>query len=291
MPTTTELIDGFEDEEITTDDEVVEDVVDKDEDVEDVVDKDVDDKPKEDEDEGYFIDDGDEEEDIKPIVENVKVNTGFTPEEQYIIDNLPLISVRVVMADDSIKTFQVRSGAELPRDMKGIASAYEAQMFNSATSLQESRARELQTYYRQNQANITSQEYEKKENLSIKEDVAELQREGEIPKFKAQPGTKDFNADPAAKVIDEVITFMNTKNAEYLEKSNKGYAYKHIGFAEAFKLMEKQDNSSKQNSSARKDAAKKLVSHQGSSSSKNYKPPVSGRTMAELARDFEDFEA
>lgn len=247
------------------------------------------DESAEDDDEGYFADDGDSD-DTTTAPELPAAPANFSAEEKYIVDNLPLISVRVKMADDSVKTMQVRSAAELPRDMRGIATPYEDKQFDLANTAQETRARELQTYYRQHQTQLETQEFEKKENQSIRDDIAELQREGEIPKFKAQPGTRAFDSDPAAQRVQEVIEFMNDRNAKYLERANKGGSYRHIGFAEAYELMSNGTKADSKNSSTRKDAAKKLVSKQGGSTTKTSKAPVSGKTLKDVASEFEDFE-
>ena len=245
---------------------------------------------KTDDGEEYFANDNDEDETAPAASEPPAAPANFSAEDKYIIDNLPMISVRVIMADDSIKTMQVRSAAELPRDMKGIATPYEDKQFDLANAAQESRARELQTYYRNNQTQLQTQEYNKKENQSIREDIDDLQHAGEIPTFKAKPGTKAFDEDPGAKVVDEVIKFMNDRNDKYLEKYNAGGTYKHIGFAEAFELMNGKTLATSKNSAARKTAAARSNSTQGGSTKTATKAPVSGRTMAEVVREFDDFE-
>lgn len=286
----TDLVQDFEEEEDTSTD--VDETTDQDE----VVDESTDDKEDDSEevndeesDEGYFADEDESEEVKTPDVP--PESTNFTPEEKYIVDNLPLINVRVIMSDDSVKTIQVRSAAELPRDAKGYASFHEGEVFKQAVTAQEMKARELQSYYRQHQTQVQAQEFDKKENQAIREDIADLQRDGEIPKFKAQPGTRAFDNDPAAKIVQETIEFMNERNAKYLDRSNKGGVYRHIGFAEAYELMNVsgKDKSDTKDSSARKDAARKLVSKQGGSSKTTAKAPVSGRTIKEVAAEFDDF--
>lgn len=302
MPTPSELTDLFEDVDTTTDNgtDDVDDTSSEDDtsaddtstDTDDTEDSTTeDDKTTDDStDDGYFADDEEDSTDAK-TPEPPAAPSNFSAEDKFIVDNLPLISVRVVMADDSVKTLQVRSAAELPGDAKGYASFREGELFKEATTAQELKARELQSYYRQHQTTLQAQEFERKENQDIRDDIAELQRDGEIPKFKAQPGTRAFNEDPAAKLVQETIEFMNDRNAKYLERSNSGRGYRHIGFAEAFELMSKdRTNSADKNSSGRKDAAKKLVSKQGGSSEKGAKAPVSGRTIADVAKEFEDFE-
>jgi len=273
----------------STDDKTVDDATDDKGD-----DKTADDKTagKVDDDEGYYADEeGAEDATVTTTPEVPPAPANFTPEEKYIVDNLPQVSVRIVQADDSIKTVQVRSATELPQSMKGIASAYEAEIFHAAMAAQEGAARQLQTYYRQHQSQLQAEDFEKKENASIRDDIAELQRDGEIPKFKAQPGTRAFDADPAAKVVQETIEFMNERNAKYLERSNSGGVYRHIGFAEAYELMNGNGRAKTQNSAARREAAKKLVSGQGGSTKTAPKAAVSGKTLQEVAAEFDNFEA
>ncbi len=300
MALATDLIDKFDDlEDTTTDvdsttDNVIDESTDEDEkDTEEdteVDQEEVDDKKEDDDAEGYFADEDEIEDTKEPELPAVPAN--FTAEEKFIVENLPLISVRVVMNDDSVKTVQVRSAAELPRDAKGYASFHEGEVFKQAVTAQEMKARELQTYYRQHQSQVQAQEFEKKENQAIREDIAELQRNGEIPKFKAQPGTRAFDSDPAAKIVQETIEFMNDRNAKYLERSNRGGVYRHIGFAEAYELLNAgvKDKADTKDSAARKDAARKLVSRQGGSSKTAPKAPVAGRTIREVAAEFEAFE-
>lgn len=288
MPPVADLVDQFEDVDDTDtsvdEGEATTEAEEQDEENGEVV------KSGEETDEGYFADEDDATN--EDALETPMAPANFSAEDKYIIDNLPLISVRVVMADDSVKTVQVRSAAELPRDAKGYATFHEGEVFKEATTAQEMKARELQSYYRNHQTQLQSQEFEKKENQAIREDIAELQRDGEIPKFKAQPGTRAFGSDPAAKVVQDTIDFMNERNAKYLDRSNRGGVYRHIGFAEAYELMN--GNKSKtdpKDSSARRDAARKLVSKQGGSSDKKLKAPISGRTIKEVAAEFDDFEA
>lgn len=313
MPTATEIAQSFEDGDNDVDDTTndVEDTSkddttmtsdDNDKSDDDDADKTEDKEPDEpvadkkpetkpDDEEGYFADE--EEPETTPIAPELpSAPASFTPEEKYIVDNLPLITVRVILADDTVKTMQVRSAADLPRDMKGIATPYEDKQFDLANAAQETRARELQSYYRQNQTQLQAKEFEAKENKAIREDIAELQRDGEIPKFKAAPGTRAFNDDPAAKVVQDTIDYMNERNAKYLERANNGGMYKRIGFAEAYELMNgvAKTKTDPKDGTARREAAKKLVSRQGGSPDKKSKAPLAGRTIKEVAAEFEDFE-
>ena len=215
--------------------------------------------------------------------------SNFSNEDKYVLDNLPPINVRVVMADDSVKTLQVKGTGELPRDIKGIATPFEAEQFHQAIGDQLLKATQLRGFYQQNQSTIMTQEFQAKENAAIREDIRELNREGNIPAIKGNPGTKEFNESEGGALINEVIEFMNTKNAQYEAASQSGKAYRRIGFADAFAMMGKVTSSPK-NNSARRDAARKLVSKQGATTRTRQKAPVGGRTVQQVAAEFDEYE-
>jgi hypothetical protein len=305
MPQPSEVAQEFEDVEETTVDEPEEEPeeVETPENKEEPEDKPEDeeepedgkDKP-EDEEDGYYADEGPNKPVDKPTTAPDKpelppVPGNFTEEQKYIVDNLPLINVRVVMNDDSVKTLQVRSANDLPADAKGFASFREGELFKEAITVQELKARELQSFYRQHQSTLQAQEFERKEKISIREDIAALQREGVFPLYKAKPGTRGYNEDQAVQFEKEVTDFMNKRNDEYLQHSNKGGVYRHIGFAEAFEIMAAQaEKEVVPNSDARKRAARQLVTGQGTTTKGKSKVPAAGRQMKDVIAKFDDFE-
>lgn len=160
-----------------------------------------------------------------------------TTEDQYILSNLPKISVRIVAADDSVQTLEVYSAQQLPRDMKGFATPYEGTVFNQAVLAQEQKARELQTEYRANQTRQQTESFIQRENKMIADDLTDLRREGIFPKFKGIPGSKEFNDSEGAKTFDKVVAYMNEQNDLYSKNAQNGKAYRHIGFREAYVML------------------------------------------------------
>lgn len=157
------------------------------------------------------------------------------PESQYIVDNLPDITARITK-DGQVQEINVKSWTQLPQDVE-FASKRDELAFMNALTAQENKAAELQRTYQSNQQQTQTQEFEQRENASIREDLTKLQNENKLPKFKEQPDSAGFNDDPATKEVQKVLDFMNQRNNQYLENYNKGGSYRHIGFEEAFEMM------------------------------------------------------
>jgi hypothetical protein len=68
-----------------------------------------------------------------------------------------------------------------------------------------------------------------------------LQRDGKIPKFKAEPNSADFEKDPGVQLVQEVLDFKEAQNAKYLEQYNAGRSWKRIGFDEAFRMYQREN--------------------------------------------------
>lgn len=188
-----------------------------------------------------------------------------TDENTYILQNLTKIQTRVVMPDDSIKTVEVYGWGDLPRDMKGFATPYEQGIFTQASAAQELRARELQGEFRTQKMQADTEAYVQRENRAIAEDLTELRQEGIFPKFKGTPGSKEFNESEGAKEFDRVVAFMNEQNDRYGKAANSGKAYRHIGFREAFIMLNGPNPKAadKAEDKARRTAAGKLRSSRG----------------------------
>jgi len=181
------------------------------------------------EDEGYVIDEDEEEEPAEEQKTEVKQPTNLNEEQQFIYDNLPTMSI----SGKDGKLYNIKVPGELPSDFE-FANERDRIDFTAAVTRQEIKAGELQNSYKNQQLQKTSQEFTDRENKAIVDDIAELQKAGEIPKFKLQPTDKDFDSDPAAQLVDEIIDFMNHKNQQYLERSQAGQSYRHIGFEDAY---------------------------------------------------------
>jgi hypothetical protein len=249
------LLDGLDESlaPLDTSGAVVDDTKKKDDDVEDtsddtsdtsdktdagddVADDDNADDNKDEDDEGFTIGDLDEDKpDDKPdtTVESTKTDTsGLTPEQRFIYDGLPTISVY----DKEGKSYSVKTYAELPADFEFPNKQHELAFINNMNA-QENNARELQRTYTQEQVKIQQQEWEAKEQLADKLDIEELQKAGELPKFKVKQSDAGFSDTAEAKLIQSVLNYKDELNKENYERSQKNNTVmRMVGFREAFAL-------------------------------------------------------
>ena len=158
--------------------------------------------------------------------------TGLTDEQLFIYKGLPTMTV----ADKEGKVYSVKTYAELPVDFE-FANKRDELAFSNALNAQEFNARELQGKYRTSQSEKSAAEWRKTENLADRYDIDELQDSGEIAKFAKdiKPGTKEFSAQPVAKLIKEIMAYKDELNQANYERSQKnGTAMRLVGFKEAF---------------------------------------------------------
>jgi hypothetical protein len=176
-----------------------------------------------------------------PPADTTSQPTQMDNESQYILTNLPKITVQLVMptADgkDEVKQYDVYGWGDLPRNMKGFATPYEQGVFTASAQNNELRARELQGEFRQNKVKQDTEVYVQRENKAIADDLTELRQEGVFPKFKGIPGSKEFNESLGAKEFDKVVAYMNEQNDRYGKDANSGKSFRHIGFREAFVML------------------------------------------------------
>lgn len=123
------------------------------------------------------------------------------PEQKYIYNQLPYITVRGKDGDIKVKTDQ-----QLPDDFEFKDSKAEAS-FNSEVAAQSVRAEkmydQITNYSKQQQEQATRQQ----EAAQTVSDIEKLQKEGIMPKIKAKPNSQDFMQDPAVKLADEIIAY------------------------------------------------------------------------------------
>jgi hypothetical protein len=211
-------------------------------------------------------------------------------EAKWVLDQLQPISVRIVNASDKVETIKVYGYGDLPQDFKGFASKYEEGLFTQAVTAQRSKAVELQTQYRQDQARKSTEEWQQKENKSIASDLKSLREEGIFPKFKGKPGTREFDSSQGAQIFDEVVTYMNGQNEAYAEGARKGEAYYHISFKQAFnELYPGLKEAMASENKARRGVARKLKSTQGTEATKSKATKSSVLNITELEDEFSQF--
>ena len=122
------------------------------------------------------------------------------------------------------------------------------------------------------------------------EDIARLQKDGEIPKFKLKQTDPNFKDDQAAQLIEKVLDYKDEENRKYLEAYQKGRPYRHIGFEEAYikyaranPEVKKSPEQTKEDTD-RKKVAERTRSTNGESSHKTEQPFV-----ARSKRDLDNF--
>lgn len=189
---------------------------------------------------GYEADTEDESvkgEDDKPAAEAKPTPSDLSPDLQYVVDNLPTLTVRGKQADGSAKVFQVKAAGQLPEDFEFVTKREEL-LFNQALAGQELKAQSLQQEFHTNQQTKAAQEFSEKENADIRRSIGEFQREGKIERFKYQPDDPKFNDDAGVKQAQEVIDHMNKLNENYLQEYNKnGGVLYHVDFKTAYQML------------------------------------------------------
>ena len=204
----------------------------------------------------------------------------LTPELQYVVDRLPLLSVR-----GKDRSYQVKAAGQLPEDFE-FASKHEELVFNQALAAQEFKAQQLLNEYNSNKQRETFEEYSAKENEDIRHDIGDLQRENELPRFQYLPNDKRFNDDPAVKAVQEIMDYMQEKNDAYA-KANRPY---RITFRDAYDQLQKQIAKSNPDTSAqaKEDKERAEVSRRtGAGRTANNTPAPKAR----VSRSMEDLMA
>lgn len=254
-------------------------------------------EPADDEPDGYVADedaDEDKPKDVpnasKDAVEPKSEPSNLSSELQFVVDNLPTLTVRGKTVKGT-ETFQVKAAGQLPEDFEFLSKRDEL-LFNQALAGQELRARELQSKFVQDRDTKSANEFSEKENKDIRKDIGDLQREGRLPRFKLQPDNPEFSEDPGVKEAQNVIDYMNKRNAEYLEAANKGGVLYHLSFKDAFAQMPRPKSTD--NAQDNEDKERKQVTRQtaGAVTSGGNAPKRAhiARNMDELINRFESME-
>ena len=220
-------------------------------------------------DEGYTIDEGDEEEEEQPktSTEEDKGSQQLTAEQKYILDNLQPITVRgTVGTETEVKEYKVYSPEYLPQGFKFVDDR-EMSAANKAFASLEAKAQSLQNDWRNQETQKATAEFNKREQNADRQDIANLQRAGELPRFKAAPDSPDFEKDPGVQLVQEIIDFKEGQNKKYMEEYNAGRPYKHIGFEEAFRLFQRQNPTKGNPAQAKEDTERTKIAKRTSKTS------------------------
>lgn len=256
--------------------------------------KEVDTKPKSKKAEKEFTADEGVEEELPaaPAPQSLPTDsTGviLSPDEQkYVVDNIGSPLTISGMRGDKEVSLQVFDPGQIPKDFQFHNQAELLSAQNGFNRL-EQRAQKLLGDFRNQQSATQASDFEQRENEGIRLDVAELQKAGDFPKFKVQPGATGFDDSAEAKQMAEVMDVMNQRNQQYYNEYQQGRPYKHIGFKEAFGEWQTKQASSKQvkaqkdEDNQRSKIAERVGGGAGLTSSKVVKPTVkSGTTMRDV---------
>lgn len=244
-------------------------------------------KETKDNEEGFTADELDRptEEPDTSTPETPEINTdGMDPETKYILDGLPYLTARI-KDGNGVRELQVKSWTQLPEDVE-FASKRDELAFMNALTAQENRAVQLQSKFQQDQQTTQNQQFEERENAMIRDDVAELQKEGELPKFKAKMDDPAFEKDPATQEVQKVLDYMEERNQQYLAEYNQGRPFRHIGFREAFYMYQRTQGPKEaqaEEDNERRNVAEHLTSSRGLVPSEMKKATVrSGTTINDI---------
>lgn len=257
----------------------------KEEDKSDETDK-KDEKKDTEDDKGFTADDALEVEDTKAPQAPPTDSSGVvlsSAEQKFVVDNIgePLIIRGMRGTGDDAKEVELKvfDPTQIPRDFT-FGSQSDLLAAQQGFSRLEQKAQTLLGNFRQQQSQTQANDFETRENEGIRQDVAELQKDGAFPKFKIQPGQKGFDDDPAAKEMATVLDVMTKTNNQYMQEYQQGRPYKHIGFREAFDTYQKSQGTKdkeveqKHEDDERKQIADKVGTSRGMTASKIMKPTV-----------------
>lgn len=238
-----------------------------------------------DEDEGYSIDeaegeqDDSDKEDKQPEEQRQVDQNDLTPEQKYIVDNLRPLKIRGMVGDsDEVKEFEVYDPVQLPQGFKYIDDR-DRDVAGKAFNQMENRAQQLLNDYRGQESQKAAKAFKEAEERADWQDIADLQRSGDLIKFKVKPSDAKFDQDPASQLIEKVLDFKDSINADYLEKANAGAPYRHIGFEDAYRRYVRENpqqgrtDDEKKEDTERKELAKRTRGAQGDDARNTSKAP------------------
>ena len=247
-------------------------------------------EPADDDDSAYTIDEGEEEaEDEEPAPTNSTQASPnqFTAEQQYILDNISPIRVRGEV-DGKVNEYEVLAPDQLPQGFKFLDDRDMALATKSFAML-ETKAEQLQNEYR-NQATVKAgQEFKAKEDAADRQDIGELQRSGDLPKFTVAPTDPKFEQDPNVQLVQDILDFKEAQNQKYMDEYNAGRPYKHIGFEEAFRMFKREQPAKANQAQVKEDAERKNVAKRTTGSKSNKADAPRPRTVLRSSRDIDSF--
>jgi hypothetical protein len=212
-----------------------------------------DDKPST-EPEGYYADEGLEE--VEP--EQLQTPQGQTEMGQWVLDSLPQITVQGTQNGKTV-TLQVKRAEDLPNDFDFISKRDE-KIFDQNIADQTNRAYKLVEKYQTDQQTAQATQFSQQEDRDIQSDIAALQRDKLLDRFKYAPTDPKFDSDPAVQRMQEVLDYYNEQNqARWAESQRNGRLFGRLSYKDAFYLYER-DHPTTTTEQKKEDTSRKAAS-------------------------------
>jgi len=219
---------------------------------------------------GYTIDEGDEDEETPTTsTQESAANGEYTAEQQYILNNIATFKVQgYAPGSEKLESFDVLTIEQLPPGFK-YGSENELALAMKKDNFNEQKAIQLQNEFRFQETTKAANEFKVREDNADRQDIGNLQRQGDLPRFKKDPSAKDFDSDPGVALVNDILAFKEEQNKKFLDEYNSGRPYKHIGFEEAYRMFkyqnpDKVDTELQAEDTARKNLAKRTTKAKGS---------------------------
>jgi hypothetical protein len=203
------------------------------------------------EDEGYFADEGTDE---VTTTEDLETKAG-APSDMgtWVLEQLPNIHVIGTSKGEQV-AIEVKRAEDLPNDFEFLSKRDEM-IFSQNIADQTQRAVNLINRYNNEQQQASANKFSEQENRDIQGDIASLQREGLLGRFKYPTTDARFESDPAVKTMQEVLDYYNEQNQRrYAESQRTGRLFSRLSYRDAFYLYQRQEASQQTDTQEQKKA-------------------------------------
>jgi hypothetical protein len=199
------------------------------------------------EDEGYFADEGLDDEPPAPApAPSPSANPlpqSFTPQEQYVAQHIGQPITVDIIVNDQPQRVQAYALENLPQGFK-FASDYAAAQAAKGFAKLELKAENLVADFERNQQTEQAKKFSSQEDRDIQRDIAYLQRQKKagkdgLPLFPKgiSPDDPEFEGHPAVKEMQDVLEYYNKENgARWQQSQARGSQYRPLTYRDAFKL-------------------------------------------------------
>jgi hypothetical protein len=184
---------------------------------------------------GYYADEGLEE----VQTQELQTPQGATDMGQWVLDNLPSISVQGTQNGKAVQ-INVKRAEDLPADFDFLNKRDE-KIFDQNIADQTNRAYRLVEKYQNDQQATQATQFSQQEDRDIQLDIASLQREGLMERFKYPVNDPRFDKDPAVQESQSVLEFYNDQNqARWQESQRTGRLFNRLSYRDAYYLYQRE---------------------------------------------------